>query len=329
VEFLGEGGQDVGGLFRESIIDISADLMSNRTPLFIAVPNSEVDAGTVQDSWTPNPSCTNFEMYEWVGRLCAGAILSEESLLLRFPPLVWKLIGGAEASMDDLQELDAFFLKNTLKIVDQINPGEPMDKDTFEYLGMTWSIMLSNGAELNLVPGGDELEVEWDRRHEFQQVACRARLREATAQITAIRTGLTAIIPAPLIRLWTAHELERAVCGSPDIPVDELRATARYDLDRDTAEVQYLFAALERMSHEDRSLFLRFVTGRARLPCSIRISRLNGSPESFPCAHTCFNQIDIPRYTSAEQCMEKLMYAIQNTRTMDTDHAPGEAFVLE
>jgi E3 ubiquitin-protein ligase HECTD3 len=328
VEFLGEGGQDVGGLFRESVVDISSDLMSTRTPLFIHVPNADADAGTIQDSWTPNPDCTNFEVYEWVGRLCAAAILSEECLVLRFPPMVWKLIGGAEASMEDLQELDAFFLKNTLKIVDEMN-GAPMTEDVFEYIPLTWSITLSNGAEVNLVPGGNDIDVEFSRRKEFQQMACKARLQESSDQIAAIRRGLTAIIPAPLIRLWTAQELERRVCGSPDIPIDELRKTARYDIPADSPEVQFMFAALEEMSNEDRSLFLRFVTGRARLPASIKISRLHGSPESFPCSHTCFNQIDIPRYTSKEQCLEKLMYAIQNTRTMDTDHAPGEAFVLE
>jgi hypothetical protein len=125
----------------------------------------------------------------------------------------------------------------------------------------------------------------------YQRLACQARLRESSEQIAAMRRGLTAIIPTPLIRMWTAAELELAVCGTPDIPVDELRRTARYSIDREAPEVAFMFEALEGMSNEDRSLFLRFVTGRARLPASIKICSLNGSASSLPVSHTCFNQI--------------------------------------
>jgi hypothetical protein len=56
-------------------------------------------------------SCSRFEVYEWVGRLCAAAILSDESLVMRFPPVVWKLLGGAEVSMEDLEEVDHWFVQ--------------------------------------------------------------------------------------------------------------------------------------------------------------------------------------------------------------------------
>ena len=93
VEFFGEAVQDCGGAFRESVSNISEDLMSgsylggqlvgSNTPLFIPVRNLETDVGSLRDTFVPNPSCTNFEVYEWVGRLCAAAILSKESIVLR------------------------------------------------------------------------------------------------------------------------------------------------------------------------------------------------------------------------------------------------------
>lgn len=286
VDFQGEGGQDVGGLFRESVVDIGNDLMSTRTPLFIRVPNATVDAGTLQDAYTLNPSCTHFEVFEWVGRLCAAAILSEESLVLKFPPLVWKLLGGASVCMDDLEELDHHFVRNSLKIVEEYSTGSatvPTTPDVLESFCLTYSITLSDAREVNLVSGGGSREVAFDDRFEYQRLACEARLKENSEQIAAMRRGLTAIIPAPLIRMWTAAEFERAVCGSPEIPVEEIRRTARYDLDRNAPEVEFLFEALQDMSNEDRSLFLRFVTGRARLPTSIKICRLHGSAFVFAC----------------------------------------------
>ena len=32
-------------------------------------------------------------------------------------------------------------------------------------------------------------------------------------------------------------------------------------------------------------------------------------------AHTCFNRMDLPPYTSAEQMMEKLLFAVEETAT--------------
>jgi hypothetical protein len=49
--------------------------------------------------------------------------------------------------------------------------------------------------------------------------------------------------------------------------------------------------------------------------------------ESFPAAHTCFNQLDIPPYTSKQQAAEKILFAIRNTKTMDSDFNPrGDSF---
>ena len=40
----------------------------------------------------PNPACTDLLMYNFIGRLMAGAIQSAESLAVRWPPFVWKKI---------------------------------------------------------------------------------------------------------------------------------------------------------------------------------------------------------------------------------------------
>eukprot|EP00035_Acanthoeca_spectabilis_P006714 m.128393 g.128393 ORF g.128393 m.128393 type:complete len:363 (-) comp13624_c0_seq2:199-1287(-) len=281
-------------------------------------------------------SCTRFDVYEWVGRLCAGAILSDESLVLRFPPLIWKLLGGADVSMEDLEEVDYWFVRNKLKIVEEypdVELGGMMVQQTEEMLkfcGLTYAVQRSDGCTVDLVSGGRNKDVDWGTRFEYQRLACQARLRESAEQIAAIRRGLTAIIPTPLLGMWTAAEFELAVCGTPNISVDELRRTARYSINRDAAEVGFLFEALEGMTNEERSLFLRFVTGRARLPASIKICSLSGPPSSLPVSHTCFNQIDIPKYESAQQAAEKIHYAIANTRTMDTDYHPrGEQFDLD
>lgn len=371
VEFYGEGVQDCGGAFRESVVDIADDLMSDRTPLFIPVSNCETGLGSLRDAFIPNPACTNFELYEWVGRLCAASILSEESLVLRFPPLVWKLLGGAEVAAEDLEEVDQAFL-NTMRMiagaVDGTGDGgessggggggaaastaastasesslslglgeagedgakrQALTADDVEYLCRDFSIYRTDGIEVELVPGGLDVDLTYANRLEYVKLACQARLAEAAPQIAAMRRGLCAVIPAPVVRMWTAQELDLQVCGSPVIPVSTLKDTARFSMDQSRPEVKHLWAALEQLTDEERSLFLRFTTGRARLPASIKISSGDGGSGALPKAATCFNQLYLPPYSSAEQALLKIRYAIHNTRTIDTDGTGrGERFAL-
>lgn len=78
---------------------------------------------------------------------------------------------------------------------------------------------------------------------------------------------------------------------------------------------------------EDRSRFLRFVTGRSRLPARIYIypdklgyETTDALPESSTCSSTLF----LPHYASAKVCEEKLRYAAYNCVAIDTDMSPWE-----
>ena len=46
---------------------------------------------------------------------------------------------------------------------------------------------------------------------------------------------------------------------------------------------------------------------------------------SLPVSHTCFFQLDMPPYTTYETLRAKLLYAIQQTTTMDADVRESEA----
>ena len=69
--------------------------------------------------------------------------------------------------------------------------------------------------------------------------------------------------------------------------------------------------------------FVQFVTGTSKVPPGgfealqgmrgpqkFNIHKAYGGDASLPQAHTCFNQLDLPEYTSEEQVKERLLYAI-------------------
>ena len=60
------------------------------------------------------------------------------------------------------------------------------------------------------------------------------------------------------------------VCGSPDIPLHLLKSVATYKgIDATASLVQWFWEVMEEFSNTERSLFLRFVWGRTRLPRTI------------------------------------------------------------
>ncbi len=140
-------------------------------------------------------------------------------------------------------------------------------------------------------------------------------------KVRAIRNGLDTIVPTQLLSLFTPQELELAICGRPDIDLVVLKKNTKYSgCNESTKEVSFFWEAMRSFSQEERSLFLRFVWGRARIPVTsdwptkftLRLLKSDkGLKDSYlPSAHTCFFSLDLPVYSSAQILREKLLKAI-------------------
>eukprot|EP00656_Telonema_subtile_P005025 TRINITY_DN12284_c0_g1_i1.p1 TRINITY_DN12284_c0_g1~~TRINITY_DN12284_c0_g1_i1.p1 ORF type:complete len:1939 (+),score=482.72 TRINITY_DN12284_c0_g1_i1:116-5932(+) len=326
IDFTGEQSMDWGGAFRESFVNLGHDICSDNNELMLRVPNHSNNDGFHQDTWVPNPECQAMEQYEFMGRLMAAAILSDESLPLRLPPIIWKQLAGMKTAQQDLREIDIVWCRN----MDQVRSCEYTSPETNQMIPiveedfqatfpLTWSVLLSSGKELELVPSGLELDVTYSERQEYVNKAFEVRLLESTKQIEAIQRGLTAVIPIQVLKLWTFKEFDEAVCGLPDIPLEALQDNVVWDIDRNAPEIKHLWAAVERFNDEERSLLLRFSTGRSRLPCKLKISSMGGGPNALPTSHTCFFQLCIPPYRDSEVAYEKIRYAIHNCMEIDGD----------
>jgi len=67
------------------------------------------------------------------------------------------------------------------------------------------------------------------------------------------------------------------------------------------------------MGEEEKKKFLVFLTGSSRVPIGgleVNIKFVNVSPEHLPVAHTCFNLLDLPPYTSTKKTIAKLRQAL-------------------
>lgn len=153
--YAGEGGQDAGGLFRDCVSHICADLQSPHVPLFIKCPNAS-GFGNNQEKYVPNPSATSslhLSMYAFVGKLmvrpprsqhivllsCVGvaqgmAIRGKHMLNLDLPAMVWKPLVGHPVTREDLKAIDSLCVDVLEKLsnIDE-NCTEDNFRDLFPY----------------------------------------------------------------------------------------------------------------------------------------------------------------------------------------------------
>jgi len=140
----------------------------------------------------------------------------------------------------------------------------------------------------------------------------------------------------------TGAELQDIMCGNPDIDVDLLNSVVEYDgYDKDDKVILYFWDVLREMTVDERKLFLQFVWARSRLPVRVSdfdtpftiqrdMKSANGEEDSaLPRASTCFFSLALPEYKTKELLKSKLLFAIENVTTMESDYVTNDAEVGE
>uniref|UniRef100_A0A8C1V606 HECT domain containing 3 n=1 Tax=Cyprinus carpio TaxID=7962 RepID=A0A8C1V606_CYPCA len=245
-KFIAEGIIDQGGGFRDSLADMSEELCPSSSecpmPLPFFTRTSNQGAGEARDFYVPNPSCREFHKFEWIGQLMGAALRGKDFLVLALPGLVWKqLIGEAVSWTKDFPAVDSVLVK-------LLEAMEHMDKDTFDFKfgqELVYTTPLSDGRLVELIPGGSGVVVRYEDRMEFIRLVQKSRLEESREQIAAIQAGLVKVVPQAVLDLLTWQEVEKKVCGDPEITVEALKRLTRYeDLEQTDVRVQYLWEAL-------------------------------------------------------------------------------------
>lgn len=147
------------------------------------------------------------------------------------------------------------------------------------------------------------------------------RLSEFDRQINAIRKGLVSVVSKHIFYILTWSEFEFKICGAPQISVEDLKMSIEYEdfLTFKDNQVKFFWEAITNFSNEERSKFVRFVTGRKRLPVKIFFCSSDQPATSFPDSSTCNCSLYFPNYPSAQIAEDKLRYAIHNCVAIDTD----------
>ncbi|RLN00081.1 E3 ubiquitin-protein ligase UPL1-like isoform X2 [Panicum miliaceum] len=322
VHFQGEEGIDAGGLTREWYQSLSRVIFDKGALLFTTVGNDL--------TFQPNPNSVyqteHLSYFKFVGRVVGKALFDGQLLDAHFTRSFYKHILGAKVTYHDIEAIDPAYYKN-LKWM--------LENDIIDVLDLTFSmdadeekLILYEKAEVTdceLIPGGRNIRVTEENKHEYVDRVAEHRLTTAIRpQINAFLEGFNELIPRELISIFNDKELELLISGLPDIDLDDLKANTEYSgYSIASPVIQWFWEIVQGFSKEDKARFLQFVTGTSKVPLEgfsalqgisgpqrFQIHKAYGSTNHLPSAHTCFNQLDLPEYTSKEQLQERLLLAI-------------------
>eukprot|EP00026_Physarum_polycephalum_P000459 Phypoly_transcript_00460.p1 GENE.Phypoly_transcript_00460~~Phypoly_transcript_00460.p1 ORF type:complete len:982 (+),score=122.97 Phypoly_transcript_00460:1742-4687(+) len=331
VKLIGEGATDAGGPYFEILSQICTDIQSPPLSLFIPCPNAQIateQEGSVtnRDKLIPNPSKKTPEylsMYSFIGKLLGIALRSKNTLSLSFPSIVWKPLVGLKPTFSDLRSIDHF----CCQFLDGLRDAEAngiTEENFASIIFENFTTSLSDGTHVELKPDGGNIPVTYANRLEYAKLVEEVRLREASAVLSAMRSGFGLVVPPPLVALFNWDELEIAICGKPNIDITLLRENYTrlegYELDDPT--IIMLWDVLESFTPEERCMFLRFSCGRERLPNNrdfrLIIARLHAE-DVLPRASTCSSMFKLPTYSTKAIMRDKILLAITSCFDIDND----------
>mmetsp|Transcript_1752 Transcript_1752/g.3637 ORF Transcript_1752/g.3637 Transcript_1752/m.3637 type:complete len:122 (-) Transcript_1752:51-416(-) len=114
----------------------------------------------------------------------------------------------------------------------------------------------------------------------------------------------------------------------PEIDIHDLQRNTEYQNYKPAdPQIEWFWNILHSFNRSEKAAFLQFVTGSSKVPLDgfsnlqgmrgtqkFSIHRAGGPTTALSSAHTCFNALDLPAYTSEKEMKEKLLLSINEGR---------------
>jgi len=327
VTFEGEKGFDAGGLTRDWFDSVGRALAEHAnemrgTGLLTTAPDQTLLPRPVgQDHGdVPTEEQEKYRELLSLGRFMALAVFHEHPLPLSFSLILCKHLLCVPVGMDDVRQLDPEFYRGR---VEQVLKDGGLD-ETVAALGEPLTFVSAptelRQAPEDLKPGGASIAVTESNKTEYVQLLCEDHLCGGIRrEIQCLLQGFWDVLPLEAMRRCQVgpRELSVLISGVADLDPDEWR---QHSNNRGGSQVHdWFWEFVRELNLEERCMLLHFATGSSRLPpggfaelqpsFTVAVSD-SGSSSHLPHAHTCVNQIVLPRYISQEQMRKKLLQAI-------------------
>lgn len=313
VEFIGEMGIDAGGLTREFFLVLSRAIFNPNYALFAP---DESNQNVFMPSRNSHWNHQHLTYFRFVGRFVGKAIYDGENLDCYFARSFYKHILGIPITFSDLEHVDPNYYKSLKWMLE--NPVQDVLDLTFQ----TEVDALGRADIVDLVRNGGEIAVTDENKIDYVHLMTDFLLTKSISkQLEAFLEGFHELIPRELISIFTPEEFELLMCGLPSVDVFDLKANTEYigfgPNPKNHPVIVWFWELVAELDQEDLARLLLFVTGTSKVPVggfrTTRPIRIQASSEvdKLPNAHTCFYQLDLPRYSSIDIMREMLLLALR------------------
>ena len=312
VKYQNEEGLDAGGLAKDWFSEVSRNLLEGSTGLLI---QNEHGFATIDPraAIIHKPSESRW-LFKALGIFFAKALIDGQTLGMSLNPTVLMLMCGKTPSLEDLKDVDPSFYRG-LKWVEENN---------VEGADLTFSAsyeLFGSNETIKFIENGDTVAVTEENKEEYldliQQWLFRGRFEPG---LTHLLEGFHRHIPIKELEHFKLDEMQAIIGGRASIDAMDIQRDVEFTggFDESSPQVAWLWEVLDAFDQENLSRFLSFVTGCPSLPVDglqppLMLTHTEGTDSVLPRAHTCFNQLVLPKYSSFEVLKERLTYALNNS----------------
>jgi E3 ubiquitin-protein ligase HUWE1 len=140
---------------------------------------------------------------------------------------------------------------------------------------LSW-LVTSQVTDYELIPGGCNIRVTEENKHEYVDRVAEHRLTTAIRpQITAFLEGFNELVAHELISIFNDKEMELLISGLPEIDLEDLKANTEYTgYTAASPIVQWFWDVVGTFNKEDMARLLQFITGTSKVGFATHFSLL-------------------------------------------------------
>ncbi|CAD7693322.1 unnamed protein product [Nyctereutes procyonoides] len=311
VIFDGEEAVDAGGVTKEFFLLLLKELLNPIYGMFTYYQDSNL-------LWFSDTCFVEHNWFHLIGITCGLAIYNSTVVDLHFPLALYKKLLNVKPGLEDLKELSPTEGRSLQELLDY--PGEDIEETfclNFTICRESYGVI----EQKKLIPGGDKVTVCKDNRQEFVDAYVNYVFQISVHEwYTAFSSGFLKVCGGKVLELFQPSELRAMMVGNSNYNWQELEETAIYKGDYSATHptVKLFWETFHEFPLEKKKKFLLFLTGSDRIPIygmaslQIVIQSTASGEEYLPVAHTCYNLLDLPKYSSKEILSARLTQALDN-----------------
>jgi HECT-domain (ubiquitin-transferase) len=265
--------------------------------------------------------------YRFVGRVLGRALFTGHLIKGHFVRLLYKHILGWPITIEDIRDQDEGYYMALHELT-------KMDDATLSCVCLDFTVIEGYGdvrVSHELIDNGANVDVCRDNLTSYIETNIRYRLFDRILpQVTEILLGFYDVVPEQALTVFDANELEIVLCGLPHIDFDDWKSNTQYHGLFETSGLNAVVIiwfweiVADVYDIEMKARLLQFVTGTSGVPAG-GFAFLKGGDDTprkftiqgvdkvsclYPKAHTCFNVLDLPNYSTKEELQERLTFSI-------------------